>query len=213
MFRIVLTENNRKISVLYTFKRQRDANNKFKSLKSQVALFPKNKCYKGKNLEDVKYEIILLKKREETDENKVLKNELGKFVEMVSDDPEWLIIDFAPYSLEETFTVVNVNRKLTAKEILDNLVTVRKEKKNPKQVLILKNKLIIESLELFLVVCKNYEQCLKLYNKIRVYCYDNKITDILFFGTVDKISSKVWYKRLNKRLKISYNRLYRSSSR
>jgi hypothetical protein len=213
MFKIVLTENNRKISVLHIFKRERDANNKFQKLKSQAVLFPKTKSYKGKKLEDIRYEIVLLKKKEEIDENKFIKNELGKFVEMVTDDPEWVVVDFAVYNMEETFSVVNVNRKLTAKEIIDNLVIVRKEKKNPKQVLILKNKIIIESLELFLVICKNSEQALKLYNKIRLYCYDNKISDILFFGIVDKISSRVWYKTLHKRLKINYNRLYRSSSR
>jgi len=213
MFQIVLTENKRKIRVLHKYVREHDANNKFENLKSQAVLFSKTKAYKNKKLEDIKYEILLLKKREEGDNNKFMKNEFGKFVEMTSNDPDWVIVDFAPYSVEETFNVVNVNRKLTAKEIIDNLVTVRKEKKNPKQLLVLKNKVIVESLELFLVTCKDSEQALKLYNRIRTYCYENKITDILFFGIVDKQNSKLWYKRLHDRLGIEYNRLYRSSSR
>jgi hypothetical protein len=213
MFQIVLTKNRHKIKVLYDYKRENDANNRFKKLKSQVVFFPKTKIYKGKELQDVGYEVLLLKKKVEGDKNRIVKNEIGKFVEEVSDNPEWSIIASAPYPMEENFNVTGANRKLTGKEILDNLVLTNKQKNNPKQLLLLKNKLIIESLSIYVVTCKNTEQAIKLYNRIRTHCYDNKITNILFFGTIVKKDYTVWYKRLHSRLGIGYNRLYRASSR
>ena len=213
MYQIVLTENRKKIKVLHTYSRESDVNYRFEKLKSQVIFFPKTKIYRDKKLVDVNYEIILLKKRTENDDNRVIKNELGKFVEETVDDNEWVIIDTSPYLIEETFNISGANRKLTAKEIVDYVVLPNKQKKSPKQVLMLNNKIVVEGLDLYLVTCKNIEETIRLYNKIRTYCFDNKINDILFFGSIPKENRKVWYKKIHDRTGIGYNRLYRSNSR
>jgi hypothetical protein len=213
MYQIVLTENRNKIKVLHTYSREYDVNYRFEKLKSQEGFFPKTKVYKDKKLVDVNYEILLLKKREESDQNRIIKNDLGKFVEETVDDLDWIIIDAAVYLMEENFSVSGANRKLTAKEIIDYIVMSNQQKTNPKQILMLNNKLVIEGLELQLITCKDIEETIRLYNKIRSYCFDKKITDIIFFGSVPKENRKVWYKKINERLGIGYNRLYRSSSR
>lgn len=213
MYQIVLIENLKKIKVLYTYGREHDVNNRFEKLKSQDVFFPKTKVYKNKKLVDVKYEILLLKKRTEIDENRIIKNEIGKFVEETVDDQDWIILKSANYPMEENFNVSGANRKLTAKEIIDHIVLTNKEKKSPKQILMLNNKLIVEGLDLFMITCKDIDEATRLYNKIRTYCYDNKIGDIVFFGSLPKVDRKFWYKKLHKRLGTGYNRLYRSSSR
>jgi len=213
MYQIVLTENRNKIKVLHTYSREYDVNYRFEKLKSQEGFFPKTKVYKDKKLTDVNYEILLLKKREEDDQNRIIKNELGKFVEETSDDNEWVILNSAPYLMEENFNVSGANRKLTAKEIIDYIVTSNQNKKNPKQLLMLNNKIVIEGLDLQVVTCKDINETIRLYNKIRTYCFDNKITDIIFFGSIPKDSRKVWYKKIHERTGIGYNRLYRSNSR
>jgi len=179
MYQIVLTENRKKIKVLHTYSRESDVNYRFEKLKSQVIFFPKTKIYRDKKLVDVNYEILLLKKRTENDDNRIIKNELGKFVEEVVDDNEWVIVDTAPYLIEETFNISGANRKLTAKEIVDYVVLPNKQKKAPKQVLML----------------------------------NNKIVDIIFFGSIPKENRKTWYKKIHERTGIGYNRLYRSNSR
>ena len=213
MYQIVLTENRKKIKVLHTYSRESDVNYRFEKLKSQVIFFPKTKIYRDKKLVDVNYEILLLKKRTENDDNRVIKNELGKFVEETVDDNEWVIIDTAPYLIEETFNISGANRKLTAKEIVDYVVLPNKQKKSPKQVLMLNNKIVVEGLELYLVTCKDIDETIRLYNKIRVYCFDNKVVDIIFFGSIPKENRKTWYKKIHERTGIGYNRLYRSNSR
>lgn len=213
MYQIVLTENRKKIKVLYNYSRESDVNYRFEKLKSQGIFFPKTKIYRDKKLVDVNYEILLLKKRGENDINRVIKNEIGKFVEETVDDENWVIVDVSPYHIEETFNVSGSNRKLTAKEIVDYVVLPNKQKKAPKQVLMINNKLVVEGLELYLVTCKDIDETVRLYNKIRTYCFDNKIGDIIFFGSVPKENRKVWYKKIHERTGVGYNRLYRSNSR
>ena len=197
----------------HSYSREYDANYRFEKLKSQETFFPKTKVYKEKKLVDVIYEILLLKKREDGDSNRIIKNELGKFVEETVDDDEWVIVDTAHYQIEENFNVSDANRKLTAKEIIDYVVITNKQKKTPKQVLMLNNKIVIEGLDLYMVTCKNINETIRLYNKIRTYCFDNNIGDIIFFGSVPKENRKVWYKKIHDRTGIGYNRLYRSNSR
>ena len=213
MYQIVLTENKNKVKVLHSYTREYDANYRFEKLKSQETFFPKTKAYKDKKLVDVFYEILLIKKREDGDENRIVKNELGKFVEETLDDDEWVIVETSPYLLEENFNVSGANRKLTAKEIIDYVVTSNKQKKAPKQILMLNNKIVIEGLDLHLVTCKDIDETIRLYNTLRTYCFDKKVTDIIFFGSISKADRKVWYKKIHDRTGINYNRLYRSNSR
>jgi hypothetical protein len=213
MYQIVLTENRKKIKILHTYSRESDVNYRFEKLKSQVIFFPKTKIYRDKKLVDVNYEILLLKKRTEEDANRIIKNELGKFVEETVDDNEWVIVGVTPYLIEETFNISGANRKLTAKEIVDYVVVPNKQKKAPKQVLMINNKIVVEGLELYLVTCKDIDETIRLYNKIRTYCFDNKISDIIFFGSIPKENRKTWYKKIHERTGIGYNRLYRSNSR
>lgn len=213
MYQIVLTENRKKIKTLYSYTRESDVNYRFEKLKSQDIFFPKTKIYRDKKLVDVNYEILLLKKKDENDVNRVIKNELGKFVEEVLDDDDWVIIETSYYPVEETFNVSGANRKLTAKEIVDHVVMANKQKKSPKQLLMLNNKIVIEGLDLFIITCKDIDETIRFYNKIRTYCFDNKISDIIFFGLIPKENRKVWYKKIHERTGIGYNRLYRSNSR
>jgi hypothetical protein len=77
----------------------------------------------------------------------------------------------------------------------------------------LNNKIVIEGLDLFIVTCKDIDETIRLYNKIRTYCFDNKIGDVVFFGSIPKDNRKAWYKKIHERTGIGYNRLYRSNSR
>jgi len=213
MYQIVLCENRNKVKVLHTYSREYDVNYRFEKLKSQEGFFPKTKVYKDKKLVDVGYEILLLKKREENDQNRIIKNELGKFVEETVNDLDWVIMDAAPYLMEENFNVSGANRKLTAKEIIEYIVTSNQQKKAPKQILMLNNKIVIEGLELHVVTCKDIDETIRLYNKIRTHCFDKNIIDIIFFGSIPKENRKVWYKKIHERTGMGYNRLYRSNSR
>jgi hypothetical protein len=213
MFEIILTENDKKIKTLYTYSREYDALYRFTSLVSKKIYFPKKQVYKEKKLTEVHYNILLLKKRGEGDKGIVVRDKYGKLLESFMENPEWIVLSKSEYNLEEQFFVTGANRKLNAKEIIKYVLLPKIGNKNPKQVLMLNNKIIVEGITLNLITCKDVDEAVRLYNYFRVYCFDKKTQNIIFFGSIPKENRSVWYKKINKLTGISYNRLYRKSSR
>lgn len=213
MYQIVLTENRIKIKVLHTYSREHDAVYRFTKIKTTEVFMPKETVYKDKKLVDVKYEVLLLKKFENGDQNVSIKDKYGRNVKVETDDGEWTVLDKSDYNIEEQFNVTGANRKLNGKEILDHVLLNNVTDSNPKQVVVLNNKVVIEGLNIFMVTCKNVHEATRLYNKLRVHCYDNNVGHVVFFGTVPKQNKKLWYKKIHERTGTSYNRLYRTSSR
>lgn len=213
MYQIVLTENRIKIKVLHTYSREHDAIYRFTKIKTTEVFMPKETVYKDKKLVDVEYEVLLLKKFEEGDQNVSIKDKYGRNIQVETDDGEWTVLDKSDYNIEEQFNVTGANRKLNGKEILDHVLLNNVTDSNPKQVVVLNNKVVIEGLNIFMVTCKNVHEATRLYNKLRVHCYDNNVGHVVFFGTVPKQNKKLWYKKIHERTGTSYNRLYRTSSR
>jgi hypothetical protein len=205
---------SKKIRTLHTYSREYDAQYRFNKLKLNKVDYPKKIVYKDKKLVDVQYEILLIKEVTDNEDTKrLVRNNDGKIIEETLDDPNWVIVDKIEYQIEETFNVTGANRKLTAFEVLSHLVMDGISENNPKQLLILNNKIIVEGNHLHMVTCKNLTEANRLYNYIRVYCFENKVQNIIFFGSISKRSRKEWYKKLFKHTGIKYNRLYRSCSR
>lgn len=213
MYQIVLTENKVKIKVLHTYSREHDALYRFDKIESSNVFMPKQTVYKDKTLIDVSYEVLLLKEYEEGDQNVSIKDSYGRKIQIQTDDGDWTVMGKVDYDIEEQFNVTGANRKLNGREILDHVLLNNVTDKNPKQVVILNNKVVIEGLNIFMVTCKNVHEATRLYNKLRVHCYDNGVGHVVFFGSVPKPNKKLWYKKIHERTGTSYNRLYRSSSR
>ena len=213
MYQIVLTENRVKVKVLHEYSRRRDALYRFNKINSTKAFMPKETVYKDKKLIKVTYEILLIKQKEPGEENTTIVDEFGRNKQIKTDLGDWVVLDKIPFDIEEQFNVTGANRKLNAKEILEHVLLNNIQEANPKQIVILNNKVVIEGLGLYMVTCKNVQEATRLYNLLRVHCYDNSVGHVIFFGTVPKDNKKVWYKKIHERTGVSYNRLYRSSSR
>lgn len=213
MYQIILTENNKKIKTLYEYTREYDALYRFTNMINKEVHYPKKQVYKNKVLTEVYYHIVLLKKRRDGDKSIVVRDRYGKLLESFMEDPEWVVLSRNEYNIEEQFSVSDANRKLNAYEIIKYVLLPKISEKNPKQVLMLNNKIIIEGITLNLITCKNIGETIRLYNKLRLYCFDNKVSNVIFFGSVPKPDRKIWYKKIHDLTGIGYNRLYRSSSR
>jgi hypothetical protein len=213
MYQIVLTENNKKIKTLYEYNREHDALYRFTNISKKVVHFPKKQVYKQKILTEIQYHILLLKKREEGDKSIIVRDKYGKLLESFMEDPKWVVLGRNDYEVEEQFSVTDANRKLNLQEITKYVLLPKISEKNPKQVLMLNNKIIIEGIKLNMVTCKDIDETVRLYNKLRLYCFDNKIQNVIFFGSIPKTDKSVWYKKLHELTGVGYNRLYRKSSR
>ena len=213
MFQIVLYENYKKIKVLHTYSRLYDANNRLKILNNKESFLPKKFIYRDKKLTEVNYKVFLFKKKEEGDKSILVRDDFGKIITDSLENEEWVVIAESEYQIEEQFNVTGANRKLSALEILNHVVLPNVSSKNTKQIVMLNNKIVVEGDYLHMITCKNLEECIRLYNKIRKHCFDLKIKVILFFGSIQKVDRKTWYKKIHNVTGISYNRLYRNCSR
>jgi len=213
MFQIVLLENNKKIKVLHTYSRIYDANYRFNLLGHRKVSMPKKYIYKDKKLTETNYRILLLKKREENEKSITIRDDYGKILHDLMDDPNWVILSELNYQVDEQFSVTGANRKLNGDEIIKYVVLPKLSESNTKQILMLHNRVIVEGDSLNMITCKSDDESIRLYNFIRVYCFENKIKNIVFFGSIPKEDKNIWYKKIHKLTGISYNRLYRRMTR
>jgi hypothetical protein len=213
MFQIVLLENNKKIKVLHTYSRLYDANYRFNLLARKSTSMPKKIMYKDKTLTQVNYRILLMKHREKDEKSITIRDEYGKVLDDLMSDGEWIILSESIYNVEEQFNVTGANRKLTSDEIIKYVILPKLSESNTKQVLILNNRLIVEGDLFNLITCKSNDEAIRLYNIIRIYCFDNKVKNIMFFGSVQNVDKRSWYKKIHNLTGISYNRLYRKITR
>ena len=96
------------------------------------------------------YELIIIKKKElGDDEVNNLKSDMGNYVGYRTDNENWVVVDRAPYKVEETFWVYGYHPRLQRKTyqwILDNFIIPNgKDKTIFKTVQVYNNKLLIES--------------------------------------------------------------------
>lgn len=213
MYQIILTENNKRVKTLYTYTREHDALYRFTNIAKKQVNFPKKQVYKNKVLTEVFYHVFLLKKREEGDKSIIVRDKYGKLLESFMDDPNWVVLGRSDYSLEEQFSVTGANRKLNLNEIIRYVLLPKISDNNPKQIVMINNKIVVEGITLNLITCKDIPETIRLYNKLRTYCFDNKTQNVVFFGSVPKEQKTVWYKKIHESTGIDYNRLYRKSSR
>ncbi len=213
MYELVLCENNKKIKVLFTYQRRHDALYRFKVLSNEKISLKKEVIYKEKKLTKVKYKVLLYKRKEEDEKSVTIRDEYGKLLENFMNDPDWVLLNHCDYNIEEYFSVTGANRKLSAQEILRHVLLSKISDKNTKQVVILNNKIVIEGLVINMITCKNVDEAIRLYNYLRIHCFEQKVGNVIFFGNVHKKDKSLWYRKINESTGVGYNRLYRKISR
>lgn len=149
-------------------------------------------------IEEAKYELIILKRKEENDNNITkLRNNYGEFVNHVINSENWVLYDKAPFYKEETFWVYGYHplfQRKTFSFIFDELVKPKAMKKETMVTFyIFRNKLLIDTTyHLDLVICKNKSDCIRLYNMLEEFCNKTKkVRYYLFNGDWSSERKKV----------------------
>ena len=134
------------------------------------------------------YELVIIKRKELGDHKVVnLKNDIGDFVGYQTSHDDWVVVDRAPYKIEETFWVYGYHPRLQRKNydwIIDNFVKINIDNKlSFKTIQVYNNKVLFDiDGNLEIVLCKNKDDAIKLYNMIEEYSKGNKLKRILFMG-------------------------------
>lgn len=201
-FLIVITSHKKVIEKIYHTTTSPSAFKKFNELiedNKKNIVFPV-KHIANKNISRgmivADYEILLIKTKRENDSCVKLRNEYGQFVDhVIVDNDKWVIVDKHLYNKEESFWVYGFNPKTQRKDfsfILNDIILVNNDKNYFKRVLIFKNKLIIQyDFDIDIVICKNQEDTIRLYNALEEGVKKAKYKNIFFNGIVSN-SNKAW---------------------
>lgn len=148
--------------------------------------FPTKYIIRNHKIHEAKYELVLLKKREDGEDNIKLKNDMGQYVEhVVIDKDRYIIIDKRPYNVEETFFVYGYHPKFQRKDFSFILNEILLDCKCPiKSVVCYRNKLIIEhDNDMDIVMCKNTNDVHRLYSELQDELKDIK-SGVIFKGII-----------------------------
>ena len=166
------------------------------------------------------HEIVIIKCTDEFDkkDNKI-RDDNGEFITYTTDNNDWVVIDRAPYDIEETFWVYGYHPKMQRKTydwVFENFIL--KDSKNKymfKSIQIYHNKVLIEcDGKLEMVICKNKSDSVRFYNTLETDVKRNKFKYIMFMGDIKNSKYKSeWIKKIMNLTNWNYKKVIRSSTR
>jgi hypothetical protein len=164
---------------------------------------------------------MLIKKKDgnETTHGKI-RNEYGSFIDCTTNNENWLFLEALPYKVEETFWIYGLNPKRQRKDvkyIIDNILLHNSNNKYFfKEIVVFKNKLIIDSLEKTeMVICKNHTDSARLYTFFEDYAKEHKLKYIMFAGDILKpmYSFDSWFNKIQKLTNWTYRKIMKNTTR
>lgn len=166
------------------------------------------------------HELIIIKCRDYLDNqvNKV-KDDTGKFINYQTDNEDWIVVNRAPYNVEETFWVYGYHPKIQRKTfqwIFENFIAKDANNKYMfKTIVLYLNKILIEcNGHLEMVICKNKSDSIRMYNLLEQFCKKGKYKYVAFFGDLANSKYKSdWKKKIMNLTHWDSKKVGRSSTR
>ena len=239
-YQIIITRNGVQKERIKNYKTIKDAYIDFHNLISEN---DKNITFHQKYINygkiyEIKDEILIIKKRDENDENfTILRNDLGQFSQFVAkqksdnvdenqliygkqnEGKSWIIIDKHPWKYEETFWCFGFHPKYERKDfnfIYNNFILEHtKEYGVILRVLIYLNKIIFDfGNDMNIVFCKNTEDAERLYMTLMNKANTIKLKNVLWCGRIrDKQTVIYWLDKLEEKTNFNRTKLKRNSLR
>lgn len=202
-YRVILTRNGKFKKTVKKYKTKKFAFNTYWELKeeSDQVMFPK-KYINYDKITKVEYELFIVKDREEKDEDRVVRNEMGRLVKEKPLFGKYTILHRTPYYMEETFWVYGYDKNKERKTIQDIIPILMKglntNSKMIRNVITVHNKLIIYDENIFeMVICKCLEDSQRVQQKLRDAAIENRLhKKILFLGTASKKTTSDMYEMI-----------------
>jgi len=166
------------------------------------------------------HELIILKCKDifDNDVNKI-RDDSGEFINYKTNEDNWIVIDRAPYEIEETFWVYGYHPKLQRKTfmwIFENFIL--KDSKNKymfKSVVIYHNKLLVEcGGKLEMVLCKTKSDSIRLHNMLEAFAKSKKCKYVMFMGDIANSKYKMdWINKIKNLTHWNSKKIGRRSTR
>lgn len=213
-YRIIITQNGKKKKIIHKSNDLKFIKRKYFTIKDKNKVLFSKKTNSYLKTKSVKYELILMKKWEETDLSFIDRDKLGRTFEVGDVNKKWSILHKNEYHYEETFTVFGYKKRFNTMEIIKNIVLKKQVSSMIKQINYLYNKLLIHQDNDFdIILCKCPVDAKRLYTLIEKFCNANKINNILFTDSVGDLNRTQVYKMIVEKTGWSKNKCYRTTTR
>jgi hypothetical protein len=216
-YRIVLVKNKLMKKIFFKGSSYENAIKSFIELRkdNKVDLPQRHMNYKG--IIPIEYEILLLKTRTEFDKNRIIRDELGRFVEEENNSTKWVILESASYQVEETFYVYgydNIHDRFTVRDIIKKILMKGIRVKNTtKEIIVVKNKLIIRGEDFDFIICKCPDDCLRLHNKLKEVSSKSRMKNLLFLGMASDKTAGDIYDIIKEKTGWNMTKIWRTTTR
>ena len=196
-YKIVATSNKKQIAYINKYSSLEKAVEALHELKKENdnIIFPV-KFLNSKTLKNANYEYLLLEKNLNNKSGNKLHNNYGKLIDnIIINNTNWIIYDKIEKLVEETFWVYGFHPKLQRKTFIwiYNNVLLKNITNSIDilRVIQFKNKIIVknDNNEIDIIICKNEPDSIRFYNLLEEYCHKDKINQIFFIGSANKIST------------------------
>ena len=222
LYHIILVNHDKMKEDLFWTDSVATVNKEFKTMveENKSVIFPIKFNNNKTEIIESSYEIMIIKARDKTEsrETKVM-DEYGKFVNYATNDDDWIIYDMSPYYIEETFWVYGYHPRLQRKDfkwIYDNFISNNSNNKYLfKTVQLFKNKILVEcNGKLDMVICKNKQDAIRMYNMIEEWCERDKMKYVGFMGDLSYSRYKSdWITKIQKLTNWTRKKITRMSTR
>ena len=222
LYHIILVNHDKMKEDLFWTDSVATVNKEFKTMveENKSVIFPIKFNNNKTEIIESSYEIMIIKARDKTEsrETKVM-DEYGKFVNYATNDDDWIIYDRSPYYIEETFWVYGYHPRLQRKDfkwIYDNFISNNSNNKYLfKTVQLFKNNTLAEcNGKLDMVICKNKQDAIRMYNMIEEWCERDKMKYVGFMGDLSYSKYKSdWITKIQKLTNWTRKKITRMSTR
>lgn len=197
-YRIIITSQNKIMICVFKAMHKKTsvtAFNKIINENKKAVRFPVRYSSRDHKLMESKYEILLMKAKNEDETNEpLLRNDFGQLVPHVASNSKMIIYQKAEYLFEESFWVYGYNPKSQRKDfnyILNEIVlkNLPKVKYPVKTISVFKNKLIIQSdYDFEMVICKCENDSARLYTEIEKELLKTRVKSVFFSGMLKGVA-------------------------
>lgn len=216
-YKVILTKNGEHKKNFGSYKTKTSAFRKFRELRSENrgVMFPK-KYVNYNGIVPVQYTLHIVKEKEEGEEGRYIRDEMGRIVQEEPLYGKYTILDKFEYHIEETFWIYGNDPKSrnTIHDIMEILMRGIYDKKFIKNVIVVHNKLLIYNEEMFeMVICKCKDDAQRLNRELANAAIKNKIKNIIFSGTATKKTVSDMYEIIHKKTKWPMSKIRRTTTR
>jgi hypothetical protein len=216
-YRVLLLQNGEFKKRLHKCKSNSTSKMNYKRIlkENEEVIFPREYLTSDK-ISDVYYVACRVKRYEEKDRDRMIRDRLGRLVPATILWGEWTVLESEFYHIEETFYVFGhdpVSDRKDINFIIGLLLKGYNDKQLTKDIIVVHNKLIIYNQHQFdIVICKCKKDAIRLHDTLLDLSLENKFKRLIFMGLASDKMIGILYELMMEVTGWDYRKVSRTST-